>query len=80
MRIVSGTALATGSGRQRRLAPRRSLIATARFRLDNALVGCERRAWSHHETLQLDPGWSVIFFRKVEKRCDMRPHCLDKNP
>ncbi len=37
MRIVSGTALAAGSGLRRRLAPCRSLIATPRFRLDNAL-------------------------------------------
>ncbi len=38
MRIVSGTALAADSGRHRRLAPCRSLIATPRFSLDNALV------------------------------------------
>ncbi len=37
MRIVSGTALAAGSRRHRRIAPCRSLIATQRFRLDNAL-------------------------------------------
>ncbi len=39
MRVVSGTALAAGSGGHRRLAPCRSLIATPRFRLDNALGG-----------------------------------------
>ena len=38
MRIVSGTALAAGPGLQRRLVPYRSLIATPRFRLDNALA------------------------------------------
>ncbi len=38
MRIVSGTALAADSARHRRLAPFRSLIATPRFRLDNALA------------------------------------------
>ncbi len=39
MRIVSGTAVATAGVQNRRLAPCRSLIATPRFRLDNALVG-----------------------------------------
>ena len=38
MRIVSGTARAADSARHRRLAPFRSLIATPRFRLDNALA------------------------------------------
>ncbi len=37
MRIVSGTALAAGSGRQRRLAPCRSLIATPKVTGASAL-------------------------------------------
>jgi hypothetical protein len=37
MRVVSGRALAAGSGRHRRLAPCRSPIATRNFALDNAL-------------------------------------------
>ena len=43
MRIVSGTRLAADSGRHRRLAPCRSLIATPRFRLDNALADFGKR-------------------------------------